>query len=178
VQSLLGLYENFPEIIHGVARYAYGTSTKKVQHAIVAAFHRLNQENCGIEEIAYPSTPHCEVEFEFGVGEDLTFTFLDKSALDRLKAEIAKKSLMFLDFFCVLQYHIVDKMRGRSPLKFDYYFLRFAFGRNFVEFFVSHERGPQRVHVEDLIDFLTKHMAKELTDQYSGALKLENKRTV
>jgi len=175
---LLGLYENFPKIIHGVARFTYKTSTKNIQQAIVATLYRLNQEKCRLEEIAYPSKQYCEVNFEFGVGEDVTFTFLDKNALDRLETEIMKKSLMFLDFLCVLQYHVVDKLKGRSPLKFDYYFLRFAFSRNLMEFLLSHERGPQRVHVEDLIGFLMKQVTKELADQYSSALKLESKRTV
>jgi len=177
-QNLLGLYENFPEVIHGVARFTYKTSTRNIQQAIVATLYQLNHEKCRFEEIAYPSKQHCEVNFEFGVGEDLTFTFLDKNTLDRLETEILKKSLMLLDFLCVLKYHVVDKLKGRSPLKFDYYFLRFAFSRNFMEFLLSHERGPQRVHVEDLLDTLMKQVTRELDDQHSSALKLESKRTV
>ncbi len=85
---------------------------------------------------------------------------------------------MFMDFLCVLQYHIVNESGKRSPLKFDYYLLRFAFGKNYMEFLVSHERGPQRVHVEDLIDFLTKHVKSELADRFSAVLRREGAWTI
>lgn len=174
---MLGHYENFPRIIHGVARFTYRASRGKVQQAIVSAFYRLNQKGRRLEEVAYSSRAGCVVDFEFGVGEDVTFTFLDKNELGVLEAEIARKTLMFLDFLCVLQYHFVDESGKRAPLKFDYYLLRFAFGRNYMEFLVSHERGPQRIHVEDLIGFLTAHVERELADRYSVVLKLEGMRT-
>ena len=175
---MLGHYENFPKIIHGVARFSYRASSKKVQQVIVSVFHRLNQKKCRLEEIAYSSPAECEVDFEFGVGDGNVFTFLDKSELAVVKTEIAGKALIFLDFLCVIQYHIVDKLGKRAPLKFDYYLMRFAFGRNYVEFLISHERGPQRVHVEDLIGFLTGHIRSKLADRYSVDLQLEDTRTI
>lgn len=174
---MLGHYENFPRTIHGIARFSYSASPEKVQRAIASAFCQLNREKWRLREIAYSSS-RCEVNFEFGVGEESVFAFLDESELNVLEAEIAKKALVFLDFLCVLQYHVVDESGKRSPLKFDYYMLRFAFGGNYMEFLVSHERGPQHVHVEDLIDFLMEHIKKELTDRYSVALKLKGTRTV
>lgn len=175
---MLGHYENFPKIIHGVARFTHKTSRRKIQKAIVSVFHRLNQERCELKEIVYSSSPSCEVDFEFGIGENSVFTYLDENELSILEAEIAKKTLMFLDFLCVLQYHIVQDSGKRVPLKFDYYMLRFEFDRNYMEFLVSHERGPQHVHVEDLIDFLTRHLERALADRYSTALKLEGTQTV
>jgi len=156
---LLGHYKNFPRIIHGIARFSYSASRGKVQQAIASAFCQLNREKCRLKEIAYSSSPRCEVDFEFGVGEESIFTFLNKSELSVLETEIAKKALLLLDFLCVIQYHVVDESGKRSPLKFDYYMLRFAFNGNYVEFLISHERGPQRIHVEDLIDFLIVHLA-------------------
>ncbi len=47
-----------------------------------------------------------------------------------------------------------------------------------MEFLVSHERGPQRVHVEDLMGFLTENVKNELADRYSVALKHEGMRAV
>jgi hypothetical protein len=175
---VLGHYENFPRIIHGVARFSYSASRGKVQQTIASAFYQLNREKSELREIAYSTSPSCEVDFELGVGEENIFTFLDKSELGVLETEIAKKVLLFLDFLCVLQYHVVDESGKRSPLKFDYYMLRFVFDGNYVEFLVSHERGPQRVHVEDLMDFLMKYIKKKLADRYSVALKLEGTRTV
>ncbi|MFQ6068633.1 MAG: hypothetical protein ACE5KD_03720 [Candidatus Bathyarchaeia archaeon] len=175
---MLGRYENFPNIIHGIARFSYRASQKKAQLAIVSAFYQLNRKKCRLKDIAYLFPPTYEVKFEFGIGEDITFTFLDENELNTLETKITKKALMFLDFLCVLQYHIIDKSRKRAPLKFDYYLLRFAFAKNYMEFLVSHERGPMRVHVEDLINFLTECIKKEMAAKYSVALKPEGKRTV
>lgn len=175
---MLGCYENFPEIIHGVARFTYRASTRKAQQAVVTAFCQLNQRRCWFEEIAHSSTPGCEVDFELGIGEDSDFTFLDEDESGRLEAEVARRTLAFLDFLCILQYHVVDDSGRRSPLKFDYFMLRFTFDKNFMELLVSHERGPQRVHVEDLMGFLMEKVEKKLAEQHSITLKLEEMRTV
>ena len=174
---MLGHYENFPQIIHGIARFTYRAPRGKIQQAIMSTLYRLNKEKCRLKKIVYSSSPSCEVDFEFGVGEDSVFTFLDKSELSILEAEIAKKSLVFLDFLCVLQYHVVDELGKRAPLKFDYYLLRFAFSRYYMEFLVSHERGPQRVHVEDLIGFLMEYVKKELAERFSVVLKQRGMQT-
>lgn len=170
---MLGRYENFPKNIHGIARSTCEASPKKVQRAIVSAFFQLNQERFRLKEIAYSHLAGCEVDFEFGVGEDNAFTFLDNNELAILETEIAGKTLLFLDFLCVLQYHTVVETGKRAPLKFDYYLLRFVFGRNYMEFLVSHERGPQRVHTEDLIGFLAKRVKNEMANRFLVTLKLE-----
>jgi len=85
----------------------------------VSAFYQLNKEKCWLTEIVCHSSPsRCEVRFEFGVGEKDTFTFLDEEELDRLKNEIEKKTMPFLDFLCALQYHVVNGPKRRAPLKF------------------------------------------------------------
>ncbi len=176
---MLGRYENFPETIHGVASFTYKASAKTVQQAILSTLLSLSRRKCSLEEIARSSPKHCEVGFEFGVGEDTTFTFLDQKEQRMLESEVDKKALTFLDFLCVLRYHVVDDVGKRSPLKFDYYFLRFVFGgRSFMEFLVSHERGPRRVNIGDLMDFLTAHVERELAERHAVSLKLENKRAV
>lgn len=175
---MLGHYENFPETIHGIARFTYKASSQVVQQAIVQALYQLGQGKCKLEEITHSSTPNCEVALEFGIGEEVTFTFLDRNEVGRLEAEIAGKQLALLDFLCALQYHVIDESKKRYPLKFDYYLLRFTFSKNFMEFLLSHERGPRRVHVEDLIRLLTKHVKKKLADQHSVALELESVRAV
>ncbi len=176
---MLGRYENFPETIHGAASFTYKAPAKTVQRAILSTLLNLSRKKCSLQEIAHSSPKHCEVDFEFGVGEGTTFTFLDEKEQGRLGSEVERKTLTFLDFLCVLQYHVVDGVGKRSPLKFDYYFLRFEFiSKSFMEFLISHERGPRRVHVEDLMDFLTAHVKRELAEQHAVSLQLENKRTV
>ncbi len=171
---MLGRYENFPEINHGAARFTCEAWRGKVQQAIASAFYRLNQKGCKLKEIGHSSPRNCDVDFEFGVGEDLTFTFLDKEELNVLTTETASKPLMFLDFLGVLQYHVTNKLGEYAPLKFDYYLLRFTFERNSLRLLVFHERGPQRVHVEGLIAFLAEKIREELAELYSVVLKLES----
>jgi hypothetical protein len=60
-----------------------------------------------------------------------------------------------MDFFCAVRYY---KGAAKAPLKFDYYLLRFAFGKNSVEIQVFHERGPQHISPEDLVAFLVNEI--------------------
>ena len=171
---MLGHYEQFPETVHGISCLTHRAPVKLVQQAIATAFGQLNRKKCGLTEIFHLDGPmDCEVDFEIGIGERATFTFLDNSEVERLKGEIAKKPLPFLDFLCVLQYHAIGKPGRRRSLRFDYYLLRFAFAENLAEFLVSHERGPRRVHVDDLICFVTAYVRRELAKNYSVSLDLK-----
>ena len=171
---MLGHYEQFPEIVHGISHFTHRVPLRPVQQAIAVVFGQLNQEKCGLTEISHLNElANCEVGFEIGIGERVTFTFLDRTELERLKNEITKKPLPFLDFLCVLQYHTVGELGIRLSLRFDYYLLRFAFAKNLTEFLVFHERGPRRVHVEDLTHFLTERVKRELQEHHSIPLRLE-----
>jgi len=170
---LLGRYENFPEIIHGVARFTCESPIRKVQQTILAALHNLNHEVCGLSAV----TPHlpqkCEVSFELGVAEDFDFNFLDKKELDRFHRSIVEKELSTLDFFCIVRYHVVNDTGKRVPLKFDYHMLRFMFHENSMELRICHERGTQRVPLEDLINFTMKRINGELSQRQLKPLNLE-----
>ena len=174
----MGRYENFPEIVHGVARFTCESSIGRVQQAILSVLHHLNQEVCGLSAV----TPHlpqkCEVSFELGVAEEFDFNFLDKKELDRFQISIVEKELPTLDFFFVVRYHIVNDRGNRVPLKFDYHMLRFMFQENSVEMRICHERGTQRVPLEDLITFVTKHINEELSRKRLKPLNLEYLRTL
>ncbi len=170
---LLGRYENFPEIVHGVARFTCKSTLTKVQQTILAALHNLNHEVCGLSAV----TPHlpqkCEVSFELGVAEDVDFNFLDKKELDRFQRSIVKKGLSTLDFFFVVRYHVANDKGKRVPLKFDYHMLRFMFQENSTELRICHERGTQRVPLEDMITFITKRINEELSQRQLKPLDLE-----
>jgi hypothetical protein len=159
---MIGHYENFPETVHGVARFKYATPLRNVQEMLAATLSQLNQTRCGLEEIARSTGPCCEVDFEVGIGEETTFTLLDGSEVERLGREISRKPLPLMDFLCILQYHLTKESGKRSPLRFDYFLLRFAFAKNLAELLVSHERGTQRVHVEDLMRFLIDRVQKRI----------------
>jgi len=174
----LGRYENFPVVIHGVARFACESSVREVQQAILCALHHLNQEVCGLSVVTPHLLQECEVSFEIGVAEELNFNFLDEKELNRFQRSIVEKELPTLDFFFVARYHIVNDMGKRIPLKFDYHMLRFMFQENSMELRICHERGTQRVPPEDLVTFVTKRINEELSKKRLKPLNLEYLRTL
>ena len=174
VPRLLGYYENFPDVIHGVARFTCKFSKSKVQHVILRTLHKLNEQVFSLEDIATFSPSQCEVSFEFGIADGIEFSYLDEEELNRLRKGIVKKAPPALDFFCVVRYHIVKNER-RVPLKFDYYMLRFIFyNKKNLELRMSHQRGIRRVSVEELITFITKYINEELSQNRLEPLELKN----
>jgi hypothetical protein len=171
---MLGHYEQFPETVHGISHFTYRAPLRPIQKAIATVFGQLNQKKCDLTEIVHLNgSADCEVDFEVGIGDKATFTFLDKIEVERLKGEITKKSLSFLDFLCVFQYHAIGESGRRLSLRFDYYLLRFTFAKNLTEFLVYHERGPRRVHVKDLMCFVTERVKRELQEHHSISLEPE-----
>jgi len=176
MSRLLGHYENFPEVIHSVARFTHRISLRKLQQAILYTLYKLNQETHRFSDIAsLPSK--CEVSFEFGVAEGTTFNYLDKEEVDRFQETIVKQPPPILDVFCVVRYHVVDKEK-RVPLKFDYHLVRFMFYKNSVELKICHERGTQRLSLEDLITFIIKRIDEELFQRQLKPLTLKYLRTL
>lgn len=175
---MLGRYENFPEVIHGLARFAYGSPTGKLQQAILCSLHKLNQEVCGLNVVTPHLPPDIEVSFEVGVAEEVEFNYLDMEELDRFQKSVVEKELPILDFLCVVRYHMVNDKRKRVPLKFDYHLLRFTFQENSMELRICHERGTQRVPLEDLVTFIIKRINEELSQKQLKLLNLEYLRTL
>lgn len=175
---MLGRYENFPQVIHGRARFKCQGPVREVQRAILCSFHRLNRKIFRLNVIASHLSPECEVGFEFGIAQDMVFNYLDKQELNRFEKCVVKKELPIMDFFCAVHYHAVNKKGKRVPLKFDYHLIRFTFHGKGVEFCVSHERGPQHVPLQDFINFITSHINEKLSKEESKPLDLEYLRTL
>jgi len=160
---LLGQYERFPQIVHGIGSYAYKSPASVLQQAILEVFYRLNKEDHELSKVTYIPSSQCKVSFEVGVAEDISFNFLDDEELERCEKSVEKNALQFLDFFCVVRYHVVKAGGKRVALWFDHYFLRFIFYQRDLELRVVHERGTQHIHLEDLINFLVKRINDELS---------------
>ncbi|UCF58691.1 MAG: hypothetical protein JSV15_06445 [Candidatus Bathyarchaeota archaeon] len=174
---MLGRYENFPETVHGIARFAPTPSIAQMQEAILHALYQLNHEICDLERIVAVSLLKCEVSFEFGVAEAEEFNYLDEEELNRFRKSVVDKTFSVLDFFCVVRYH-VNKKGKRVPLKFDYHLLRFMFYGARMELRVTHERGAQHVSLEELIAFIAKRVNEDLSKKRLKPLTLECSRTL
>jgi hypothetical protein len=160
---LLGYYENFPENVHYIASFGYQDVAKNIQQAILCAFHRLNNLTFDLGAVMPYLKQKCEVSFEFGVAEGFDFNFLDQKELDQCLKNVAENELQILDFFFVVRYHLIREKGKRVPLRFDYHVLRFTFQKDGLELQIRHEKGTQRVPLDELTDFIIKQINAELS---------------
>lgn len=177
---MLGRYDNFPTSIHGTARFTYQISTQQLQRAMLHAFYQLNQQICDLKNVTRASPANCQANFELGIAEEVTFNFIDNEEYERLQTCLKQNANVFriLDFFCATRYHIMCADGKRKPLKFDYNLLRFSFYRRIMEIFIVHERGIQRIPLEDLITFLAQQINKGLKQKGLRTLATKALRTL
>ncbi len=167
---MLGFYVNFPENIHKITRFTTSTSNKRLQQTLTKTFHNLNNEIFCLEDIANPSLPQCTVIFEFGIAEANNFNYLDNEEKNRLLKLIRKKPFQVMDFFCAIRYY-KTKNKKKTPLKFDYYMLRFTFNKKSVETQVFHERGPRHISPEDVANFIANKINETFSKKILRAFK-------
>jgi len=171
---LLGFYENFPIIFHAKANFSCLSPIKTLQESIIRTINNLNSQEYNLNTIALTTVPDCRIGFEFGIAEGATFNYLNPEEVERLRKSLAKKEIVLnIDFLCILKYYLSQADKRRKPLKFDYYLLRFIFRRPRVELRIFHERGTQRLSMEELVEFLAKQINVELTKVKAKPLNLE-----
>jgi hypothetical protein len=152
---MLGVYESFPENVHKIADFATLTPTKRLQQTLVQVLHKLN-ETTSLDSTTSPATSQCAVIFEFGIAEGNDFNYLDDEEVSRVMNNISRKPLPIVDFLLVIRYYKTQEQK-RSPLRFDYYMLRFAFDKH-LEIRVFHEKGPMRMLPEEIIDLIVSRI--------------------
>ena len=150
---MLGFYENFPKNVHKIAHFTSSVSKKRLQETLTQTLHKLNDETFILEDVAHPSVPQCTVIFEFGIAEANNFNYLDKEETNRALKNIHKKPFQVMDFFCAIRYYKMQNKK-KTPLKFDYYMLRFTFDKKSTAIQVFHERGPRHVSPGKIANFL------------------------
>jgi uncharacterized membrane protein len=150
---MLGTYENFPERTYKTAHFTFSLSNKRFQQTLIQTFRKANSETFNLENIADPSVPQCSAIFEFGIAEANNFNYLDGDETNKAIRIIQKKPLQLVDFFCAIRYYRMQKEK-KTPLKFDYYILRFLFKKNSMSMQIFHERGPRYVSPEDVANFV------------------------
>jgi hypothetical protein len=127
-----------------------------------------------MQTVTNTSPANCSVNFEFGVADADTFNYLDDEELRKIqKALKQQQALPVLDVYCVARYHLTEIDGKRRPLKFDYGMLRFAFGKRTMELFIYHERGTQRIPLEDFAHFIRNQVNEQLTEKKQQTLTLK-----
>lgn len=150
---MLGFYENFPANIHKTSTFTTAISNKKLQQTLALILSETNNKTYNLDDVADPSVPNCTVIFEFGIAEADTFNYLDDEEVDKIIKIVEKKPLQVMDFYCAIRYYKMEKEK-KTPLKFDYYMIRFVFNKNLVETRIFHERGLRYVTPEDVTNFI------------------------
>jgi hypothetical protein len=157
---MLGIYKNFPLIIHFLKKFSSTLNIKQSQQKLIQTLKELNRKTCHFEEISIPTIPNSEIIFEFGIAEDEDFNFLDEQETNRL-LNIFRDKVSSLDFFCVIRYYKQDTKR--IALKFDYYIFRINFAFKTVEFQVFHKQGPRYIAPEELVTMIVHRVNKTTT---------------
>jgi hypothetical protein len=150
---MLGFYDNFPVNIHRIENFSTTFSNKKLQQRLIRVLYEINRRTFSFEEIAYPTVPDCIIIFEAGLADAKSFNYIDEEEAKKVLDMLRKGALRSMDLFCAVRYY-KGTAEKKAPLKFDYYMLRFIFGKNTVEIQVFHERGPRYISPEDIVTFL------------------------
>jgi hypothetical protein len=167
---MLGLYDNFPKTVHKIAFFATPISNRKLQQTLIQTLQKMNGRNFNLEEIANLSVPQCTVILEIGIAEANNFNYLDNEEASKILKLLQKNPLQTMDFFCALRYYKIRDEK-KTPLKFDYYMMRFAFSQNSMEAQIYHERGPRYASPEDIVNFVTSKANEALSKKILRELK-------
>jgi len=156
---MLGFYENFPVNIHRIENFTTRLSSKRLQRRLIQVLHDINRRTFSFEEVAYPTVPDCTIIFEAGLAEAKNFNYIDEEETRKVLTALRKATFQTMDLFCAVRYYKGTEEK-KTPLKFDYYFIRVIFGKNSVEIQVFHERGPRYISPEDVVTFLVNEVNK------------------
>ena len=167
---MLGLYENFPKTVHKTAFFTALISNKRLQQALIQTFQKTNNENFNLEKIANPSVPQCTVILEFGIAEANNFNYLNTEETNKMLKVIQKKPLQVMDFFCALRYYKMQNGK-KTPLRFDYYMMRFIFNNDSMEIQIFHERGPRYISPEDIANFVVNKIGETFSRKILKTVK-------
>lgn len=173
---MIGEYDQFPSIQHGLARFSYNTSTENLQKALVRFMYLSNQEPMELKTLNF-SRYKIKVETEIGIADGLTFTYVDLDVRDYYLSRIRESILEILDFLTVVRYYRISKSCRRS-LRFDYFLLRFTFKFETTNLRIYHDRGPRRLSVRQLVEWMVLKVNKELMMRKMGEMQATHIRTV
>jgi len=166
---MLGFYENFPQNIHGTMLFTTSIQNKKLQRSLIQILHKINIESFYLEEITAPSIPQCTAILEFGIAETNSFNFLDKEETSKVLKAISKSPFQRMDFFCAIRYYKTQNER-KTPLKFDYYMIRFIFHKDLTELQIFHERGPRYTSPQDIINLIVNKINERFSKKILKAI--------
>jgi hypothetical protein len=168
VTNSLGLFTNYPQLVHGLARLTVEAPRGEIQFSIIKALRQFNGDkrrhsfHISGHRGDYPG----ELGFEVGVADGLYFYYLDTDAENLFTTALSKKrSFDTLDFLFVVTYHYARDGR-MNPLRFDYHHLRFRFRVGGFEICLFHSKGIRRLPLDEVMSTILAAIKEEF--QLSG----------
>jgi len=162
---MLGFYEGFPRNVQIISHFTSSISDKSLQRALLQICHELNTKTLRLEDVGSPSIPQCSVNLEFGIANGDSFSFLGNEETNKSLRAVNTQPLQIMDLLCLIRYYKTTQ-KGKTPLRFDHYMLRFVFDKNSANIQVFHERGPTHVLPDEIATFMTckinEHFSKKI----------------
>lgn len=172
-KKTFGACEVFLGAHYGAARIESNVPLIELQEAILNALYNINRLTSRAVKKYLPgmSELNLEIVFEVGVASGMSFYYIDDETLKSFMEKINREPPRILDLICIIRYYNL-RNGVRRALRFDYYFMKFLFSSNIFEIQVFHERGLQRIDVEDLIKVLVENINSEFAKRGINPIKV------
>jgi hypothetical protein len=176
----LGIFTNFPSIVHGWAEAFHNNQQHEVQKATIRALQELNnhREPYRINVSSESRTYKGILGFEVGVGEGVFFTYLDDETVQRLyNSSSSRIHYHHLDFLIIVTYHYY-KHNKTIALNFDHFQLRLIFNKQKIEAQLFHNKGTRRVSLDEILNRIFDEISKRLLKSALDGLTIRNMKTI
>ena len=176
----LGVFTNFPTIVHGIGEAVHNDPLYKLQQATITALKELNnyREPYPLSISGKSGTYIGILGFEIGVAEDVFFNYLDNETVERLcKLLNPRRNYRLLDFLIIVTYHYVQQKK-RIALNFDHFHLRLIFNKRRMECRLFHNKGTRRIPIDEMLYRIFDQIRKSMKRSSLGSLTIKKMKTL
>lgn len=180
IKRILGIFTNFPIIVHGRAEAVYNAPPFKVQRATIQALQDFNnhQETYYLSISNQKGTYRGTLGFEVGVAEGIFFDRLNNEMVKRLFKPISPtRRYPLLDFLIIVTYHYLHHGK-RIALNFDYHHLRLIFNNRRLEVRLFHSKGTKRLPLDELLKRIFNKIRERMWQSSLGGLTIKYMRVL
>jgi hypothetical protein len=175
----LGIFTNFPTIVHGTGEAFHKDPLHKVQRATILALKELNnyRERYPLSVSGQSGTYIGTLGFEIGIADDLFFNYLDDETVQKLcKPLHPRRKYHLLDFLIIVTYHYTQQKK-RIALNFDHFHLRLLFDKRRVEGRLFHNKGTRRISLDEVLNRVFNQISKNMMQSSLGTLTVKRIKT-
>lgn len=176
----LGVFTNFPTIVHGIGEAFHNDPLYKIQQATITALKELNnyREPYPLSVSGKSGTYIGTLGFEIGVADDIFFNYLDDETVQRLcKLLNPRRNYRLLDFLIIVTYHYTQQKK-RIALNFDHFHLRLIFTKRRMEGRLFHNKGTRRIPIDEMLNRIFDQIRKSMIRSSLGSLTVKRMKTL